>query len=304
MKKEFGQRRDGAMAYLYTIKNEHITAVFSDHGAALINLYVPDAKGNVADVVLGFDTPDQYTDSTTYFGAPVGRNANRVGGASFTMDDMTIRLDANDNGVNNLHSGFKPFKNRLWQVASHTENAIAFTLHSPQGDQGFPGKADIRVTYTLRGKALNIAYDAICDRDTVFNFTNHSYFNLAGHEHPEKAMDQLLTIPGRVFCPDDALNLQGGYDHNWEVASNPCATLTDPVSGRSMCVFTDCPGVQFYAGNYITEQTGKGGVTYCKRSGICLETQYFPNAVNNPEWDQPITLQGEHYHSETVYSFY
>ena len=338
MKKEFGQRRDGAMTYLYTIKNEHITAVFSDHGAALINLYVPDAKGNVADVVLGFDTPDQYTDSTTYFGAPVGRNANRVGGASFTMDDMTIRLDANDNGVNNLHSGFHPFKNRLWQVASHTENAIAFTLHSPQGDQGFPGKADIRVTYTLRGMELNIAYDAICDRDTVFNFTNHSYFNLAGHEHPEKAMDQLLTIPGRVFCPDDALNiptgelrsvagtpmdfrtpkpigrdineeydalkLQGGYDHNFEVFCEPCAILQDPESGRGMAVTTDCPGIQFYSGNFLEGETGKGGVSYIRRGGVCLETQFYPDSVNKPQWKQPFVKAGQPYHSETTYRFF
>ena len=110
---------------------------------------------------------------------------------------------------------------------------------------------------------------------------------------------------GRDIDADyDALNLQGGYDHNWEVYSNPCATLSDPVSGRSMCVFTDCPGVQFYAGNYITEQTGKGGVTYKKRSGICLETQFFPDSLNHPEWDRPITRAGETYHSETIYWFY
>ena len=146
MKKEFGRRADGVMTYQYTLRNESLTAVFTDHGAALLRLFVPDAKGNVADVVLGFDTPDEYTASGTYFGAPIGRNSNRVGGASFCLNGSTVTLDANDNGVNNLHSGFDPFKNRLWQVTSHTETAITFTLHSPNGDQGFPGSADISVT--------------------------------------------------------------------------------------------------------------------------------------------------------------
>ena len=338
MKKEFGLRRDGRMAYLYTIRSNQITAIFSDHGATLVKLFVPDSNGNLADVVLGFDNPDAYTDSGAFFGAPVGRNSNRVGGAAFPMGDMTVRLDANDNGVNNLHSGFHPFKNRLWNVAFHTKNAIAFDLHSPQGDQGFPGKADIRVTYTLLGKELKISYDAVSDRDTVFNFTNHSYFNLAGHDHPERAMGQILTIPGRVFCADDALNiptgelrsvagtpmdfrvpvaigsrineeydalkLQGGYDHNYEVFCNPCAILVDPESGRGMSVHTDCPGIQFYSGNFLEGETGKDGVSYTFRGGICLETQYYPDALNKPQWKQPIVKAGEHYHSETSYKFF
>ena len=182
---------------------------------------------------------------------------------------------------------------------------------------------------------LHIVYEGDCDKDTVFNLTNHSYFNLAGHDKGS-AMDQLLTIPGQHFTPADAqsiptgelrhvegtpmdfrtpkaigrdieedyecLKLQGGYDHNWEVWSNPCAILQDPTSGRTMCVFTDLPGLQFYAGNFIDE-TGKGGTYYGKRSGIALETQFYPDALNNPDWDQPIFKAGEHFHSETVYYF-
>ena len=337
MKKEFGRRSDGVMAYQYTIQNETLTAVLSDHGATLLRLYVPDEKGNVADVVLGFDTPDEYTASTTYFGATVGRNSNRVGGASFVLNGKTVTLDPNDNEVNNLHSGFDPFKNRIWNVASHKSNAITFTLFSPNGDQGFPGNAQVSVTYALQGRDLSITYEATCDRDTVFNMTNHSYFNLAGHENTDKAMGQTLSMPARFFCPDDALNiptgeirdvagtpmdfrvpkpigqdlyedydalnLQGGYDHNFEVFCNPCAILTDPESGRTMAVHTDCPGIQFYSGNFLVGESGKDGVCYPQHAGICLETQFYPDSVNKPHWPQPILRAGETYRSQTTYRF-
>lgn len=338
MKKEFGRRSDGQMAYLYTIRAGKLTAVISDHGATLVKLLVPDSKGNVADVVLGFDSPDEYTASGTFFGATVGRNANRVGNAAFDLGEKKYMLDANDNGINNLHSGFEPFKNRLWEVTRHTENAICLELESPNGDQGFPGNAHIRVTYTLdNAGALRIAYDGHCDQDTVFNMTNHSYFNLAGHDHPEKAMDQILSMPARVFTfademsiptgelrsvagtpmdfrepkaigrdlgeAYDSLKFQGGYDHNFEVFCNPCATLRDPESGRTMTVSTDCCGIQFYSGNFLVGETGKDGVSYTYRGGIALETQFYPDSVNKPQWKQPFVKAGERYHSETVYKF-
>ena len=338
MKKEFGLRADGQMAYLYTIRAGKLTAEISDHGATLVKLFVPDKEGNIADVVLGFDTPDAYTASGTYFGATVGRNANRVGKAQFTLNGKTYALDTNDNGVNNLHSGFDPYKNRLWQVVEHTESAIRMQLASPDGDQGFPGNAEIRVTYKLDNEGgLHIVYDGVCDKDTVFNMTNHSYFNLAGHDKPEKAMAQILSLPGRVFAADDALNiptgelravegtpmdfrtpkaigrdlteaydaleLQGGYDHNFEVFCNPCATVVDPESGRTMVVITDCPGIQFYSGNFLEGETGKDGVSYIHRGGIALETQFYPDSINHPEWQQPFVKAGQPYHSETVYKF-
>ena len=338
MKREFGLRSDGQLAYRYTIRGGRLTAEISDHGATLLSLLVPDQKGNLADVVLGFDTPDEYTASGTFFGATVGRNSNRVGNAQFLLNGKTCRLDPNDNGVNNLHSGFDPYKNRMWEVVSHEENSIALQLESPNGDQGFPGKAVIRVTYTLdNADALHITYDAICDQDTVFNMTNHSYFNLAGHDHPEKAMEQTLCMPARVYAVSDAMSiptgelrnvegtpmdfrtpkaigadlgedydafrLQGGYDHNFEVFCNPCATLSDPTSGRTMTVSTDCCGIQFYSGNFLEGETGKGGVSYCYRGGIALETQFYPDSVNKPQWKQPFVKAGEPYHSETVYKF-
>ena len=337
MKKPFGIREDGQQTYLYTITDGVITAEISDHGATVVKLFAPDDKGDLADVVLGFDTPDDYTASGTFFGATVGRNANRVGSARFTMNGKPYQLDANDNGVNNLHSGFDPYKNRLWQVVSHTADAIRLRLDSPDGDQGFPGNAVIYVTYTLEGGDLRITYDATCDQDTVFNMTNHTYFNLAGHDHPEKAMDQILQMNATFFNPADelsiptgelrsvegtpmdfrtpkaigrdldqeydALRLQGGYDHNFEALGEVCATLCDPASGRTMKVLTDCPGVQFYCGNFLEGETGKDGVAYCYRGGICLETQFLPDSVNHPEWKQPFTKAGQPYHSETVYRF-
>ena len=337
MKKPFGVRSDGIETYLYTIAGGGLTAQISDHGATLVKLFVPDAEGNLADVVLGYDSPDEYTASGEFFGATVGRNANRVGGASFTLNGQRCQLDANDN-ANNLHSGFDPYKNRLWQVVNHEENTITLHLQSPAGDQGFPGCANIYVTYTLENPGtLRIIYDGICDQDTVFNLTNHSYFNLAGHDKCDKAMEQILCMPARFFNPADAdsiptgelrpvdgtpmdfrtpkpigrdindnydaLRLQSGYDHNWEVFTDPCAILTDPDSGRTMAVSTDCPGVQFYTANFVADKPGKGGTVYGRRSGICLETQFYPDSVNHPEWKQPFTKAGERYHSETAYKF-
>lgn len=337
MKKSFGTLPSGEETFLYTISCGKLSAAVTDYGATLVSLLVPDRDGALADVVLGYDDCEGYrTGNGACLGATVGRNANRLKGASFDLNGKTYHMPANE-GSNNLHSGPDFFFHRLWKLVSHTESAVTLELTSPNGDQGFPGTAVIQVTYALKADgALHILYKAACDQDTVFNFTNHSYFNLAGHDRTGRAMEQLLTIPGRFFNPDDAeniptgelrpvagtpmdfrapkpigqdigadyepLKLQGGYDHNWEVFCNPCATLSDPVSGRSMSVCTDCPGIQLYAGNFLDE-TGKGGVHYGKRSGVALETQFYPDSLHHPGWPQPITRAGETYRSETVYRF-
>ena len=206
MKKTFGTLPGGRETFLYTIACGGITAQITDFGAALVTLNVPDKNGNIDDVVLGYDDCNGYRITNgAALGATVGRNSNRVGGAKFTMNGKTVNLDANDNGVNNLHSGFDPYKNRLWKVERHDANSIRLSLQSPDGDQGFPGNATIHVTYTIDpDNALRITYDAVCDKDTVFNMTNHTYFNLAGHDHPEKAMGQILSMPARFFTADDA----------------------------------------------------------------------------------------------------
>ena len=337
MKDFFGIIHTGEEAFLYTISCGKLTAVVSDYGATLVKLFVPDRDGNVADVILGHDSPEDYRRCALFFGATVGRSANLIAVSCFEIGGKTYCMTPNEN-ANNLHSGPDFYHDRLWKVLFHTESAITLELFSPNGDQGFPGNATIRVTYALKADgSIHIVYDAVSDQDTIFNLTNHSYFNLAGHDQVDAAMEQLLSMPGRFFNPDDAasiptgelrsvagspmdfripkpigrdinadydaLNLQGGYDHNWEVFCNPCATLSDPRSGRVMSVYTDCPGVQFYAGNFIQNAPGKGGITYPKRSAICLETQYYPDAIHHPEWPQPVVKAGEKYHSETVYRF-
>ena len=336
MKRSFGTIPSGETATLYTISNGHITASVTDYGATLVSLLVPDSRGNVADVVLGCDDAAGYAKGTCFLGCVVGRNANRIGNAAFPLNGKTVRIPANE-GNNNLHSGPDCFHLRLWTLKEHTENAVTFRLDSPNGDQGYPGNATIHVTYALeQDNSLLIAYDGICDQDTVFNLTNHSYFNLSGQENTGSAMAQELTLPARHFTVANAesiptgelrnvegtpmdfrtpkaigrdieadyepLHLQGGYDHNFEVFCNPCAILHDPASGRTMRVSTDCCGVQFYAGNFLKDY-GKGGIYYGKRSGICLETQFYPDAVNHPEWIQPITPANTPYHSETRYRF-
>ena len=337
MKREFGKLPDGSTAYLYTICGGGLEAHITDLGATLQRLYAPDAKGIPGDVVLGFDTPLSYIKSGTFFGAVIGRNSNRLKEGKFSLNGKSYQMGIN-NGNNNLHSGPDYLKNRLWKVESVCENSICLSLYSPDGDQGFPGNATIRVTYTLEeGGVLQIAYDAVCDQDTVFNLTNHSYFNLAGHDKPEQAMDMLLYLSADAFTAADAesiptgelrsvdgtpmdfrtakpigrdigesydaLALQKGYDHNFVLSGPVCAVLSHRGTGRSMQVLTDLPGVQFYSGNFLKGEAGKDGVSYCYRGGICLETQYFPDALNHPQWQQPVTKAGHPYHSETKFVF-
>ena len=336
MVKDFGQLPSGETAKLYRLTLGSLTAKVSDLGATLVSLLVPDKNGDTADVVLGYDDAMGYYKGWAFLGATVGRNANRIKGGRFKLNRKTVRLLPFDRG-NNLHSGFDFLHRRIWQTEAVSETAITFRLDSPHKDQGFPGNAVIRVTYALEAPAtLRIIFDAVSDADTVFNFTNHSYFNLAGHDHPEKAMEQTLMLPARFFLPCDKkgiptgelrnvdgtpmdfrqakalgrdidadyepLQLQHGYDHCFEVFCAPCAILRDPESGRTMAVTTDCPGVQIYTGG-APKALGKGGIIYGSRSAVCLETQFFPDSVNHPEWKQPFTKANTPYHSETSFDF-
>ena len=302
MKKSFGTLPSGEETFLYTISCGKLSAAVTDYGATLVSLLVPDRGGVLADVVLGYDDCEGYrTGNGACLGATVGRNANRLKGASFDLNGKTYHMPANE-GSNNLHSGPDFFFHRLWKLVSHTESAVTLELTSPNGDQGFPGNAVIQVTYALKADgALHILYKAACDQDTVFNFTNHSYFNLAGHDQTGRAMEQLLTIPGRFFNPDDAeniptgelrpvagtpmdfrapkpigqdigadyepLKLQGGYDHNWvidrktESGIEQVATVWEPASGRTIEVLSDQPGLQVYSGNFFD---GKANGKYGK----------------------------------------
>ena len=330
MEKTFGQLADGCEARLYTISCGRVRAEITNYGGALVSLTVDGL-----DVVLGYDDVSGYAEQGGYLGAIVGRNANRIGGSAFPLNGGIVNLEPNE-GPNCLHSGPNGWSYRLWEVTAHSHNSLTLHIQSPDGDQGFPGNADVYVTYTMEGDGLTISYRAVSDRDTVFNLTNHAYFNLYGQDQPHRAMDQELLLPGVYFCPDDAANIptgelrhvggtpfdfrafkpigrdigenyepllrQGGYDHNHTNEGEICAVLRCPESGLTMTVTTDCPGVQFYSGNYL-DNTGKGGVRYIKRGGICLETQFYPDAVNKPQWPQPIVRAGQEYRSVTRYAF-
>ena len=330
MVKTFGKLADGREARLYTISCGRIRSEITNYGAALVSLFVDGL-----DVCLGLDDVAGYESQGGFLGAVVGRNANRIGGAKFLLNGEEVVLPANE-GPNNLHSGPDSWAFRLWDLTAHTENSLTLSLHSPHGDQGFPGNADVCVTYTIENDGLTISYKAVSDRDTAFNLTNHAYFNLFGQDKPEKAMDQELMIPGEAFCPDDAANiptgevrsvegtpfdfrafkpigrdigmdyeplhLQGGYDHNFVNNQSVCAVMRNPENGLTMTVTTDLPGVQVYAGNYL-ENHGKGGIYYGKRSGVALETQFFPDSVNHPEWTQPFVKANEVFETVTRYAF-
>ena len=212
MKRAFGKLPTGEAANLYTIKNSKISASLTDFGATLVSLWVPDRNGDIADVVLGYDCAANYAADFSCMGATVGRNANRIAGAEFTIGDNHVKLFAND-GKNSLHSLPDGYSHRLWDVIVHREDRITFMLESPHLDQGFPGNATIQVTYAIEPPAtLSVRYTAVSDADTVFNLTNHSFFNLAGHDKPESALTQTLILPAQTFVPSNSESIPLGED--------------------------------------------------------------------------------------------
>lgn len=343
-KKEFGVTKDGKQVYLYTMTNENgMEATVTDFGAILVNLIVPDAGGEKKDLVLGYDNLADYEENGCYFGSTIGRNANRIGGAAFTLDGTEYKLAANENG-NNLHTDYHHgFHKVLWKAEpDEAANAVKFSYVSPDGENGFPGTLNITVTYTLLAdNGIQITYDGVSDKKTTINMTNHSYFNLGGHD-AGSICDEKMTIlasgfteivpgaipTGKVVPVEgtpmdfrkakrigdeidndwDQLTMVQGYDHNWALDTafgtvEKIAQVDDEKAGRTMEVYSDLPGVQFYAGNCITPHTGKGGAHYDKRCALCLETQYFPNSINIPDFRQPVFEAGQPYHTTTIYKF-
>ena len=338
----FGKSRDGRDIYLYTIENSKgMQAAVTSIGAALVKLMVPDREGAVKDVVLGFDKGEDYYNNGSFFGVVVGPNANRIGGASFEIDGQKYNLDVND-GPNNLHSDFEKGYHKVVWDAEVLENGVTFSLKDTDGNMGFPGNKEIQVTYTLdEDNALKLTYHGVSDKKTVLNLTNHTYFNLDGHDSGNIEGHSLMikasrytpvvegAIPTGELAPvagtvmdftamkqvgkelgaeEEQLKLVKGYDHNWVVDGfdgnvNHIATVKAAKSSRTMEVYTDLPGVQFYAGNCIEPICGKDGVKYEKRQGLCLETQFFPDTVHQPSFPSCIFDAGEAYDSVTVYKF-
>lgn len=342
VKKEFGKNSKGELASLYEITNgTGMKAVVTDFGATLHSLYVPDKEGNLRDVVWGYEAVSGYEiDNGPYFGATVGRIANRVGGAVVTVNGVDYQMEVNER-TNCLHSGPNGWHLRIWD-AEILENAVKFSLLSPDGDQGLPGNFKISVTYTVTDEnGLKISYDGISDKDTYASLTNHSYFNLNGEKSDSILAHELwvnadsytrvsgemistgeimdvagtamdFRIPkaiGRDINNDEEpLRIGGGYDHNWVInaheANEAIAKVTSLESGIQMEVFTDCPGIQIYTGNFLCDKEGgKRGRTYPDRSGVAFETQQFPDAMHHDNFPSPLVKAGEQFHTETEYRF-
>lgn len=308
--------------YLYTIENAQGARLeVTDLGATVRSIVVPDRNGVMGDVVLGYDTPGEYLDNDGYFGAAVGRYANRIAGAEFSLDGNTYKLTANE-GKNTLHGG-AGFSKRRFDTVSAEGSSVIFEIRDPDGGDGFPGNITVRIAYELtEDNDVFIYYGASSDRDTVINLTNHCYFNLRGegdilnHELLINA-DYYLPVDGELIptggiCPvegtefdfRDSREIKNGfYDHCFVLNNGFCAMLSDNESGRVMLAATDMPAVQFYAGGATGERRGKNGARYGKNSGLCLETQFFPDSPNRPDFPSCILKAGELFTSRTVYSF-
>lgn len=333
----FGTLPDGREVTCFRLSGaENSYVEILDYGATIRAIVIPDRDGVPTDVVLGFDTPGAYQASDTYFGATVGRHANRIGQGRFTLNGETYTLAVN-NGPNHLHGGLDGFDNRSFtpELAGDT---LKMHLISPHGDQGYPGTLCLTVSFTFSpDNRLTIHYNAVTDRDTVVNLTNHSYFDLSGGKDPQ---GQLLTVDADQYTENDADTLPtgviasventpfdfrtekpvgrdnqaghiqiqrcNGYDHNFVLknggALQEFALLRSPVTGIRMTAATDLPGVQLYGANFVNT-TGKGGAHYVPYSACCLETQFFPNAMAVDSFQKPVLRAGESFDHTTVYHF-
>lgn len=335
----FGTHQDGTPVYAYKMENANgVQAELISYGAAVRTLIVPDKHGSKADVVLGYDDLAGYQADNCYFGATIGRIGNRIRNAAFTLNGRQYQL-AKNNGEHHLHGGLSGFNSRNW-LGEILPDGVAFTRYSPDGEEGYPGGLQLNVRYRLTDdNALHIEYLACAEETTICNLTNHSYFNLSGHNGGD-ILSHELTIHAPFYTPGDAgcvptgeilsvsqtpmdftagkpigrdihsefpqVKQFGGYDHNF-VLTGPAgmreiAVAREPVSGRTMRVFSDLPGVQLYTGN-MTDAMGKGGAHYKQHAAFCLETQYFPDAINHRHFEGPVLKAGETFKSETVYQF-
>jgi aldose 1-epimerase len=340
----FGKTADGSPVNIFILVNRNGMEVHAmTYGGIITSIRVPDRNGTMADVVLGFDALQPYLAGHPYFGAIVGRYGNRIGKAQFSLNGHTYKLAAND-GPNHLHGGLKGFDKRVWRADSSPKGvSVVFSRTSQDGEEGYPGNVNVRVTYTLTdANALSIQYEATADKATPINLTQHTYFNLAGHNSgdilgheltlnadrftPVDATliptGELATVAGspfdfrkstpvgeRIDQPHDQLKKGMGYDHNFVLNGNgrglrQAARVVEPKTGRTLEVATTEPGLQFYTGNFLDGSLkGKGGAIYNRRNGLCLETQHYPDSPNKPGFPTTILEPGQTYRSETVWTF-
>lgn len=304
-------------------------------GAAIRAIRVPDRQGRSTDICLGYDRIEDYRDYDACFGGTIGRCANRIGGAAFTLNGETVRLTANE-GANQLHGGVVGFHKKLWRFTC-APGAVTFLLDSPDGEEGFPGNVHTEVTYALEGDTLTVDYRALSDADTVVNLTNHAYFNLAGHDGGVVA-DHQLTVHAAAYTPAGAGNVptgailpvegtpldlrtgaalgdrledaflvgSRGYDHNYvlDQGTAAAAELWCPRTGIGLELHTTLPGMQLYTAGFLTERTGKSGAVYGPHHAVCLEPQFFPDAVNHDNFPSPVLKAGAEYHQTIRYRFF
>lgn len=342
IKDTFGQL-NGETIYAYTLKNDKGMEVTSiNYGCIITKMLVPDQNGKIENVVLGFDTVEEYIEHSPFFGAVIGRVAGRIGGASFELDGKTYDLAVN-NGPNHLHGGLKGFDKVIWDtnvIEGDDSVGLEFTYFSPDGEEGYPGNLTVKVTYTLdNNNVFTIAYEGVSDENTLLNLTNHTYFNLNGNLKDD-ILNHVLTLKSDKFIElnDDLIptgefldventafdfrqgreikdgtistlkqnQLAGnGYDHPFVLSSNHNREiiLECPESGRNLVVETDEPCVVLYTGNQMGDDFDMNGVPSRKHLGLCLETQKHPDAINQPNFDSIVLKKGESYKSQTSFQF-
>jgi aldose 1-epimerase len=338
----FNRKVGGRQIELYHLKNKAgMQAVVTNFGAYLVGVWVPDKRGWLTSVALGFDTIEALATQQSYYGATIGRYANRIAKGKFTLEGKKYTLPIN-NGPNSLHGGKDNFSYRAWEGKQIGDNKVELTLFSEHMDEGYPGNLNVKVTYTLTdNNELTIAYEATTDRPTIVNLTNHAYFNLNGEGNgdilyhvvqiaadkytpmdknmiptgeiaPVKGTPFDFTNPERIGKRINHENIQlkfgNGYDHNYVLNRHndqtPVATVTGDLSGIKLEVFTDQPGMQFYTGNYMTgNNIARGDVKDAPRTAFALETQHFPDSPNQPQFPSTVVKPGEVYNTQTTYKF-
>ena len=340
---KFQTEVNNAQTALYTLKNKAgMEVCITNFGGRIVSIMVPDKNGKMQDVVLGFDSIADYINVPSDFGASIGRYANRINQGRFVLDGDTIQLPQNNFG-HCLHGGPKGWQYQVYEANLIDPTTLELTLISPDGDANFPGNVTAKVTYQLTDdNAIDICYNAETDHTSVVNLTNHSYFNLNGNPATGNS-DHLLTIYADAYTPVDStfmttgeiasvgntdmdfrqptpigaridnefiqLKYGKGYDHNWVLntkgdVSQVCATLESPQTGIVLDIYTNEPGLQFYAGNFLDGTVkGKKGIVYNRRASVCLETQKYPDSPNKPEWPSALLKPGEKYESRCIYKF-
>ncbi len=322
----------GAEVYRYTLTNDLAYNVsIITYGGAITSLWAPDRNGTFGDIVLGFESLEDYVSNPRYFGALIGRHANRIAQGRFTLNGVEYQLPRN-NGANHLHGGFNGFDKRVWN-AREGDDVLHLSYFSKDGEEGYPGNVEAFVDYRLSGNELSIEYRASTDRDTIVNLTNHSYFNLKGDG---TILEHELTLNADHFTPvcealiptgkiapvagtpmdfrggraiGSEISLTSGYDHNfvlndWDGSLRSAVSLYEPASGRVLEILTTQPGMQFYSGNFLDGSfMGKNGFAYVKYAGLCLEPQHFPDAPNHSNFPSTVLRPGEEYRQSTVLRF-